>query len=419
MSKFKIKGANPLHGEITVAGNKNAALPIIAASVLTDELCRINNLPDIVDVSTMLTILESLGKQVHKTAPGKVEISGCITKNSIETPLARRLRASILYLGGLLSRTGSVSLAPPGGCVIGRRNLDSHFNVFQSFGATIEVTETDYSLQIAKRKPANLFLKETSVTATENALIYASSITGTSIIENAACEPHVNDLCCVLEQMGAKIEGEGTNKLHITGVKKLSGFEHTLVADHIEAGTFAITAAATGGEITIHNAVKKDLIMTEHYLNLLGVNLHFPDFNTMQVKPAQLSSRGLKIQTGLWPAFPTDLMSPMIVLATQAQGTTLCHDWMYESRMFFVDKLILMGAQITQCDPHRVLVTGPTKLRGQELSSPDIRAGIALVIAALTAKGTSIIDHAELIDRGYENINERLKNLGATIERLD
>jgi len=419
MSKFKIKGANPLHGEITVAGNKNAALPIIAASVLTDELCRISNLPDIVDVSTMLTILENLGKQVHKTAPGKVEISGGITRNSIETSLSRRLRASILYLGGLLSRTGSVSIAPPGGCVIGRRNVDSHFNVFQSFGATIEVTETDFHLQIAKPGPANLFLKETSVTATENALIYAASVTGTSIIENAACEPHVNDLCCVLEKMGAKIEGEGTNTLHITGVEKLSGFEHTVVADHIEAGTFAITAAATGGELTIHNAIKKDLIMTEHYLNLLGVNLHFPDSNTMQIKPAQLSSRGLKIQTGLWPAFPTDLMSPMIVLATQAQGTTLCHDWMYESRMFFVDKLILMGAQITQCDPHRVLVTGPTKLRGQELSSPDIRAGIALVIAALTAKGTSIIDHAELIDRGYENINKRLQNLGATIERLD
>jgi UDP-N-acetylglucosamine 1-carboxyvinyltransferase len=419
MSKFKIQGSNPLCGDITVAGNKNAALPIIAATVLTDEVCRIHNLPDIVDVHTMLAILAHLGKKVSKPAPGTVEISGTVTRNAIETELARQLRASILYLGGLLSRTGSASIAPPGGCVIGRRNVDSHFNVFQSFGATIEVTETDYRLQIAKPEPANLFLKEASVTATENALIFTASINGTSIIENTACEPHVTDLCRVLEQMGAQIEGEGTNKLRIKGTQQLSGFEHTVVADHIEAGTFAIAAAATGGEVTIHNAIKNDLIMTEYYLNLLRVQLHFPDENTLEIKPSRLACRGLKIQTGLWPAFPTDLMSPMIVLATQAQGTTLCHDWMYESRMFFVDKLIVMGAQITQCDPHRVLVTGPTKLRGQELSSPDIRAGIALVIAALTAGGTSIIDRAELIDRGYENITGRLLNLGAAIKRLN
>jgi UDP-N-acetylglucosamine 1-carboxyvinyltransferase len=418
MSKFKIHGNIPLQGEILVAGNKNAALPIIAATVLTDAPCRIDNLPVIIDVQTMLSVLADLGKQITKVSANSVEISGSISKNSIEAPLARRLRASILYLGGLLSRTGSVHMAPPGGCVIGRRNVDSHFDVFKSFGAQLQISEKEYHLQVSKAQPARLFLKETSVTATENALIFAAALPGTSIIENAASEPHVTDLCQVLEKMGAKIEGQGTNKLIIKGQKNLTGFEHTVVADHIEAGTFAIAAACTGGDVTIHQAVKEHLIMTEYYLQQLGVPLHFLDNKTLQVSASRLSSQGLKFQTGLWPAFPTDLMSPMIVLATQAQGTTLCHDWMYESRMFFVDKLIVMGAQITQCDPHRVLVTGPTKLRGQELSSPDIRAGIALVIAALTANGTSVIDRAELIDRGYENITTRLQNLGAAIERL-
>jgi UDP-N-acetylglucosamine 1-carboxyvinyltransferase len=418
MSKFKIQGGTPLQGEILVAGNKNAALPIIAATVLTDEPCRIDNLPDILDVQTMLNVLADLGKQIHNITPNSVEISGSISKNKIEAPLARQLRASILYLGGLLNRTGSVHMAPPGGCVIGRRNVDSHFDVFKSFGAQLTTSDKDYHLQVRKPKAANLFLKETSVTATENALIFAAAITGTSVIENTASEPHVTDLCQVLQKMGAIIEGQGTNKLIITGKKQLSGFEHTVVADHIEAGTFAIAAACTGGNVIIHQAIKKHLVMTEYYLQLIGVPLHFRDKQTLEIRPSQLSSQGLKFQTGLWPAFPTDLMSPLIVLATQAQGTTLCHDWMYESRMFFVDKLIVMGAQITQCDPHRVLVTGPTKLRGQELSSPDIRAGIALVIAALSAKGTSIIDRAELIDRGYENITERLQKLGASIERL-
>ena len=418
MSKFRIEGNTPLQGEITVAGNKNAALPIIAATVLTDELCHIDNLPDILDVQTMLTILRDLGKQVKIVGENAIEISGSINKNSIDEPLARRLRASILYLGGLLNRTGAVQIAPPGGCVIGRRNIDSHFDVFRSFGAAVTISEKKYQLQLGKTQPVKLFLKESSVTATENALIFAAALPETSIIENAASESHVADLCLVLKKMGAGIDGEGTNKLIVKGQKKLSGFRHTVVADHIEAGTFAIAAACTGGEITIHQAIKDHLIMCEYYLNMIGVQLHFPDQHTLQVNTSKLISKGLKYQTGLWPAFPTDLMSPMIVLATQAEGTTLCHDWMYESRMFFVDKLIVMGAQITQCDPHRVLVSGPTKLRGQELSSPDIRAGIALVIAALTANGTSIIDRAELIDRGYENITTRLQNLGATIERL-
>jgi UDP-N-acetylglucosamine 1-carboxyvinyltransferase len=418
MSKFKIEGKTPLQGEVTVAGNKNAALPIIAATLLTDEPCLIDNLPDILDVQTMLTILEDLGKRVNRVSANSVEISGSVIKNSIEAPLARQLRASILYLSGLLARTGSVHMAPPGGCVIGRRNVDSHFDVFKSFGAELTISEKDYHLKVTNAKPAKLFLKETSVTATENALIFAAALPSTTIIENAASEPHVADLCQVLSKMGAEIIGQGTNKLVIKGQKQLSGFQHTVIADHIEAGTLAIAAACTGGEIIIHQAVEEHLIMTEYYLNLLGAQLRFLDDQTVCVKTSKLVSRGLKFQTGLWPAFPTDLMSPLIVLATQAEGTTLCHDWMYESRMFFVDKLIVMGAQITQCDPHRVLVSGPTKLRGQELSSPDIRAGIALVIAALTANGTSIIDRAELIDRGYENITTRLQNLGASIERV-
>lgn len=419
MAKFKIKGGNPLSGEITVAGNKNAALPTIAATVLTDEICILENMPEIRDVLSMLNLLKDLGKTVEKTQTNSYKISGSIKTNKLDKEMAGSLRASILYMSGLLARTGSIEMSPPGGCIIGRRNMQSHFSVFEAFGGNLTITDIGYKADIKDIHPANIFLPEASVTATENALILAAAVSGKSTVHNAACEPHVEDLANVLVKMGAKIQGAGTQRIEIEGIKKLKGITHRIVSDHIEAGTFAIAAACTHGDLFIKDAIPDHLMMTEYYLRRMGVRLDYSASNILHIKPSELKSDAKKIQVGLWPGFPTDLMSPIIILATQAQGVTLCHDWMFESRMFFVDKLISMGADITLCDPHRVLVNGPTKLRGQSLSSPDIRAGIALVIAGLSARGTSTIDRAELVDRGYEDIANRLKSICADIERID
>ncbi len=419
MAKVKIKGGTPLKGEISVSGNKNAALPIIAATLLTDDICRIEHVPEIRDVHAMLELLKDLGKTVKSIQSNIYEISGSINTSEIDHKHASKLRASILCISGLLARTGEVFLPPPGGCVIGRRNLDSHFDVIEAFGAIVKGGENGFRSTVNKTSPPDFFLKEASVTATENALILAAATIGETIINNAASEPHVSDLVIVLQKMGADINGLGTNQLRIKGVKNLSGFKHSIIPDHIETGTFAITAACTQSELIIRNAQKKHMVMTDYYLKQMGVGFEYDDSENMFIKPSRLISKVKKIQVGLWPGFPTDLMSPMVVLATQAQGATLCHDWMYESRMFFVDKLILMGADIIQCDPHRVVVNGPTGLRGQELASPDIRAGIALVIAALSANGESIIDKVEIVDRGYEKIVERLGKIGANIERIE
>lgn len=419
MSKFLIAGPTPLAGEIRVAGNKNAALPIIAATVLTEEECVLENLPAIRDVEAMLALLQDLGKIVEHVQPGVVRVRGAITKYAPNAALVRKLRASILFMGAVLARSKEVEIAPPGGCVIGRRGLEGHFEALSALGASITIREHDYRAALLAAQPARIFLHEPSVTVTENAMLLAAAIAGETVIENAACEPHVADLAHVLLKMGAAIQGAGSNQLKIIGAKKLHGFTHRTMPDHIEAGTFAIAAACTHGHVLIHEARREHLQMTALYLQRLGMRFEFKDEQTLEVLPATLHAPSAKMQVGVWPGFPTDLMSPLIVLATQAQGLTLCHDWMYESRMFFVDKLIAMGAQITLCDPHRVLVSGPTPLRGQELSSPDIRAGIALVIAALAARGSSVIDRAELVDRGYEDIVTRLGKLGARIERED
>jgi len=418
MSKFIIEGGHPLNGEITVAGNKNAALPVIAATVLTDEDCFLENVPDIRDVRAMLDLLRDLGKTVEPAGPGRFKISGSVHKAEIDPQIGGNLRASVLFLSVLLVRKGEVQLPPPGGCVIGRRKVDSHFDVVQSFGAKVQADDNGYHVTMPYARPANIFLKEASVTATENAMLLAAATWGDTIIDNAAGDPHITDLGAVLSKMGALIQGAGTSHMRIRGFNELKGFSHRIVPDHIEAGTLAIAAACTGGQLTIHDAYRPHLMMTTYYLKQMGVHLSFKDEKTLTVKPSRLISKAKKITVGMWPGFPTDLMSPMIVLATQAKGTTLCHDWMYESRMFFVDKLIVMGAEITQCDPHRVLVSGASALRGQELSSPDIRAGIALVIAALTARGQSVIDRVEIIDRGYENIQQRLNDLGARIQTI-
>lgn len=419
MSKFIIPGETTLSGEIRTAGNKNAALPVIAATVLTDEECILQNVPQIRDVNTMLALLQDLGKKVNRVNSDSYRISGTVQKFKLDNKLAGNLRASILYMAPLLARTGKVETVPPGGCVIGRRNVDTHFDVLTAFGAKYRIEDKYYTASINKTKAAKIFLLESSVTATENALLLAALTEGRTIIDNAAAEPHVVDLANVLIKMGAGIEGAGTNHVQITGNKNLSGFEHRIVPDHIETGTFAIAAACNKGDLLIQDACPEHFYIVGNVLKKMGVQFKFIAEHTLHLKPSKLVSNDLKVRVGLWPGFPTDLMSPLIVLATQAQGVTLCHDWMYESRMFFVDKLIAMGAQITQCDPHRVLVSGPTRLRGQELNSPDIRAGIALMIAALSARGRSIIDRAELIDRGYENIAERLNKLGAQIRRED
>ncbi len=418
MAKFLIKGGQPLTGTIQTAGNKNAALPILAATLLTEQPCTLYNVPEIRDVHVMLELLKSVGKTVEKKKNNMYRIHGQVTNGQPAFQLGTSLRASVLFIGGLLPVSGQVLLPPPGGCVIGRRNLDTHFDVARSFGAQIEAQESHYFFQAKQLKATVLWLREASVTATANALLLAAGLSGTTTIENAASEPHIADLCEVLIKMGAQIEGQGSNRLQITGTPSLGGFEHTIVPDHIEAGTFAIAAACLQSELTIQQAFQKHLRPITFYLQQMNVQLEFLDEQTLKVKPSQLKAPEGKIQAGLWPGFPTDLMSPMIVLATQAQGLTLFHDWLYESRMFFVDKLSVMGANIIICDPHRVIVHGPTSLKGQVLSSPDIRAGIALVIAALMAKGTSVIDHIELIDRGYEQIDQRLRQIGANVQRI-
>jgi UDP-N-acetylglucosamine 1-carboxyvinyltransferase len=417
VAKFLIQGETPLNGEIHTAGNKNAALPVIAATVLTDDECFLENVPRIRDVETMLALLQDLGKKIEHAGEHAYRVKGRIQKSKLDNRLAGNLRASILYLAPLLARTGKVETVPPGGCVIGRRNVDTHFDVISAFGAKYDIEDKYYHASLNRPKAANIFLLESSVTATENALLLAALTPGETIIDNAAAEPHVSDLAAVLIKMGAVVEGAGTNHIRVAGVKKLRGFKHRIIPDHIETGTFAIAAACTGGDLLIHDALPQHFYIIGNVLQKMGIQYTFSDKTILHIKPSKPASHDLKIRVGLWPGFPTDLMSPLIVLATQAHGVTLCHDWMYESRMFFVDKLIAMGAQITQCDPHRVLVSGPTRLRGQELNSPDIRAGIALMIAALSAKGRSIIDRAELIDRGYEDIAGRLNKLGAQIQR--
>jgi len=420
MSQFIIEGGKQLSGEITVAGNKNAALPIIAATILTEDECILENVPDIRDVQAMLAIAVDIGKTVEKIGLNVFKISGIANNPHPNPDLVQKLRASILFLGALLAKTGEASIAPPGGCVIGRRHIAPHFEALSDLGMEIRIGEHAYHGKRVEQKESITFLHEASVTATENAMLAAAISPHSTIIENAACEPHVVDLALMLQKMGARIQGIGSNRLEIIGTQKLNGVKHRISSDYIETGTFAILAASTNSLLTINNIEQEHMQMTGFIFEKMGIELIFSqDGKKMTVKPGQLKNPGKKIQVGLWPNFPTDLMSPMIVLATQAEGTTLCHDWMFESRMFFVDKLIAMGAEITLCDPHRALVSGPTQLRGQNLSSPDIRAGIALVIAALTARGKSIIANAELVDRGYQNIVDRLKNLGADISRED
>lgn len=423
MAKFIIEGSRPLRGEVTPSGNKNAALPILAASILTDEPVVIRNVPKIGDVRTMLELMEGIGVEVSFTGEREVTLKAShITRTTLQEDLCRRIRASILLAGPMLARCGEIRLAPPGGDVIGRRRLDTHFLAFQAMGAEVD-TNARYYIKAPSLHAADILLDEASVTGTENALMAAVLAKGTTVIRNAASEPHVQDLARCLNRMGARISGIGSNTLVIEGVDKLHGTEFEIPSDHIEVGSFIGLAAVTGGEILIRRAVPEHMRMALLVFEKLGVrvevrgeDIFVPAEQELVVKP-DMDGAVPKIDDGPWPGFPADLMSIALVVATQARGTVLFFEKMFESRLYFVDKLIAMGARIILCDPHRAVVIGPSRLHGEQVTSPDIRAGMALVIAALCAEGTSEILNIEQIDRGYERIDEKLRALGARVER--
>lgn len=419
MAKFIIKGRKPLRGEIEVSGSKNAILPIMAATVLTSQECVLENVPQIDDVLVMGELIKDIGGKIEGLGTDHLIInSKSIKKTNLNPELVKKLRGSILLLGPMLARFGKASLRHPGGDIIGRRAVGTHFDALSALGAKIVAGAENYEADVKKLQPAKIFLDEMSVTATENALMMASLIPGRTVIEDAACEPHIEDLANFLNKMGARITGAGTNTITIEGKKNLTGVMHTITPDYIDVGTFAIMTAITHGKVTIKKIKMEHLKMILLYFSRFGIDYELKD-DSLLIKPSKLVAPKIKIQTRPWPGFPSDLMSPLIVLSTQSDGTSLCHDWMYESRMFFVDKLIVMGAIITICDPHRVLVYGPTKLMGKELESPDLRAGMALVCAALCAANTSVISNIEMIERGYENVEKRLKILGADIKRVE
>lgn len=418
MASFRIIGGKKLEGEVRAAGNKNSALKLMAASLLASKPSVLTNVPKIVDAGSMARIIRDLGGTVtNGNGYLKIDPRG-LSSWELSKDLVSRLRASVVLAAPLLARFGRVLLPRPGGDSIGERLLDTHVAMLGAYGAKCKQVDSVYDIRISKLKPAKIFLEEASVTATEMALILASAVDGESVIEGAACEPHVVDLSEMLTKMGADIHGAGTNIVRIKGSKKLQGVSHRVRTDHVEVGTFAIAAAITGGDVRIKDVVEADLRMILAYLTKMGVRWGFEGESVLHILPSKLFARQEKFQTRPWPGFPTDLMSPFIVLATQTEGTVLCHDWMYEWRIFFVDHLISMGAKIFIADPHRVIVRGKSLLHGDTIPSADIRAGGALVLAALAAKGESVVEHAEMIDRGYEDFEGRLKSLGAGIKRV-
>ena len=425
MQTFVIEGGRPLDGTIRAAGNKNGALPILAACVLATEPVQLTNVPRIRDVQTMLELLVDIGADVEWTGENEVTIDSTgVHKTELDEELCRRIRASFLLAGPVLARFGRVSVPPPGGDVIGRRRLDPHIHGLAELGVEIEI-DGRYEMSTPGLRGKAVFLDEASVMATENVVMAAVLAEGETVLGNAACEPHVQDLCRFLVSLGAQIEGIESNVLRIQGVDRLSGGEWRVAPEHIEVGSFIGLAAATGGDLTIEGVEPRDLISILPAFARLGLRVEVGD-TTVRVPPGQhlevqddLGGQIPKIEDGPWPAFPADLTSIAVVTATQAQGTVLVFEKMFESRLFFVDKLVAMGARIILCDPHRAVVTGPAQLYGEQLTSPDIRAGMAMLIAALCAEGTSTIGNVGVIDRGYERIDERLRNLGAGIERID
>jgi len=418
---FRVTGRRALSGTIRPAGNKNAALPILAATLLADGPCRIDNVPRIRDVETLLALLQHVGASVQWHGTNTVEVDTSRTEpKALDPALCKEIRASILLAGPMLARFGRVTLPPPGGDVIGRRRVDTHFLALERLGADVSVGDT-YKLE-GKLKGADIFLDEPSVTGTENALMAAVRAQGTTVLRNAASEPHVQDLARFLVAMGAKIDGIGTNTLTIEG-GPLTAAPHTIGPDHIEIGSFIGLAAVTGGAVTIEGVRPDDLRSTLMGFERLGVRPRIDGTNLVidagqerRIRP-DLGGHVPKLEDGPWPAFPADLMSIAIVVATQCEGLLLVFEKLFESRLFFVDKLIGMGARIVLCDPHRAVIAGPSALRGQQVESPDIRAGMAMLLAALAAQGDSVIQNIGQIERGYEHIDDRLRALGAQIER--
>ena len=428
MEKFVIQGGIPLQGDITPSGNKNAALPILAASILTQEPVILNNVPEIRDVHVMTALLKSLGAQVEKIGSNTIKIVAKDIQPSLLDPeLCKKIRASILLAGPMIARSKKLSLPPPGGDVIGRRRVDTHIIAFRSLGASVEYhpDERLFKFYAPELIGNNILLDEASVTATENAIMASVLAKGDTIISNAASEPHIQELCQFLNKMGADIQNIGSNRLYIHGVQKLHGTVHEIGPDYLEVVSYIGASVVTHGSIRIKNAGVANLDMIRTVFNRIGVDwitdkedIIVPAEQELHIKP-DLGNAIPEISVMPWPAFPTDLMSIAIVVATQSTGSVLFHDWMYPGRMFFTDKLVGMGANVILCDPHRCIVQGPTTLYGEKLESPDIRAGMALLLAALAAKGQSTIKNIGQIDRGYEKVDIKLKKLGAKIERIN
>lgn len=424
MDKFVIEGGVPLQGEVTPAGNKNAALPLLAASLLTEEPIVLHNVPNIQDTLVMRRLIESLGVQIDDLDNNSWRVVARDVRTADLNPdLCRRIRASILIAGPLAARIGEFKLPPPGGDVIGRRRLDTHILALRALGVDVEY-ERGFSFQADGLRGADFLMDEASVTATENAIMAAVTAKGETVIRNAASEPHVQDLCYFLNSIGAQIEEIGSNTLHIRGVPRLHGGEFTIGPDYLEVISYVGAAAVTHGTVRVKGAGVKNLEMIAHVFERLGVtwnvdgdDLTVPAEQELRIVP-DLDGAIPEIKTNVWPAFPTDLISIAITVATQASGSVLFHDWMFSGRMYFTDKLVGMGAKIILCDPYRCLIQGPNQLYGENLESPDIRAGMSILLAALAAKGQSTIRNISQIERGYQDVDKKLRAMGAKIERV-
>ncbi len=425
MEKFVIQGGVPLSGAITPTGNKNGALPILAASVLTGESVIVENVPRIRDVDAMLELLADLGVEVEWRDEDEVALCAAdLSSTAVDRRLAERIRASFLLAGPLLARTGHALMPPPGGDVIGRRRLDPHLDALRALGADVRTGRDIELCAPGGLRAGEVFMDEPSVMGTENALMAAALTPGSTTLRNAASEPHVQDLARMLVAMGAQIEGVGSNVMVVHGAERLRGCHHRIAPDHIEIGSFMALAGVTKGELRVCDTVPDDLRMVRLVFARLGLRSELDGTDVIVPGGQELiierdhGEYQSKVEDGPWPAFPADLTSIALALATQARGSVLIFEKMFENRLFFVDKLISMGANITICDPHRAIVIGPSRLRGERVESPDIRAGMAILIAALCAEGTSEIGNIRQIDRGYERIDERLRDLGARIERV-
>ena len=418
MSTLVIEGGRRIEGRVDVEGNKNAALPLIAACLLTDEWCTLHNMPRIADVEVMARLLLDLGADIEGIGSTTLRIRcASVTKDEPDSGLVGRLRGSVLLLGPLLARRGRAIVAPPGGDFPARRSIKTHLEALSAMGAR-PLTGSGHRLEVSGNglTPASIYLDEASVTGTETALLAAAAAPGTSEIRHAACEPHVVELCEFLRRMGVGITGEGTHTIRVEGLSKPRGGEKTLYGDYIEAGSWAVVGAITGGQIEIGGTRPVDMEVVASVLTKLGVRC-VQDGDVFRVEVKKLIGAG-RITTGLWPGFPSDLVSLVTVLATQAEGATLVHDWMYELRLFALEQMSGMGADLFLCDPHRIIVTGPRKLRGKTLDSRDIRSGMALIAAALTADGQSRVEPLETVERGYSRLVERLQTLGAVVSKI-